>query len=511
MAPRSNPPPNLAAQAVAQSTAHSAASPSAIQACSSGCLPRVCVLDAGCWLASGRKYSFGLVSGSHAVVCDLIPMYKSAGHPRHPPQASSVGNRSIDAVLDALHRDKPSTTAAPDVREWITSVRFEKALPWSDADMAQPDELYTTEKTLLVFVPDCHVGLRDKGDQFSPSRSTEALDLLLHVLTTIRASMPGAKVAQLGDFLEVWETEACPGIYFYDEVHSEYVQATYGGVSIPVSPFGPTVEVRHPQQVLRDRTSRSNVAIGEVEKQWHGTALSAVVSLFDLMILGNHDIERKWADVPFFGSRVLGGVERARMGKLGNVVVEHGHHLDKYNDTRKAISAETVMDVVDGKAVTYGYARGKRDWAKPNPSDLRDGGILSTGTEASMAIGGPAEFACEFLGQSSLVGQARQRYPLQALAEAFIANKGTWPTHETDPNSYAIPVRLWVHAHTHAADVRSYSVSPSTWTSLTSAAPVAVGPPTDMAIRSVPVVTAPAVAPVSSLLVGAKTRDWGAT
>ncbi|WP_437336908.1 hypothetical protein [Sorangium sp. So ce394] len=414
--------------------------PSSIRPCKDDRAPSAYVLDVGHWTATG--YFLGLVSGSTMVICRIM----------HSSDADiTIGeNKLINDVIAALKENNLSPS--------IKAHKFIK--PWFDYEREYPDEILTSKDVLLVFIPDCHVGIRDEGDMFSPSGAPESCNHLIDTLETIRVAAKGkARIVQLGDFVEIWETEASPGIY-YEWTGREEVYVQEGSYSRPIDindffmgPSGPVVYATIPEQtILIARAERSERAMERVRARWEGSRFAASPKLFDLMMPGNHDVERRWTKAQFYDLGEFKDCDRVRTGRRGSVVFEHGHILDEYNDTRPASSLENVIQVVPGKSVTYEYGRNKwgRGWHKPDPADDEDGNNLNDHWPSALQRYG----VIDELGEFSILRSAR-KYTFQVFRENVIANGTKDPLKTDSSESYFVPVRLWVHAHTHVPSLRS--------------------------------------------------------
>lgn len=386
--------------------------PSAVEGCSDERGPEVYTMDVGQWLGNPSGWFVGMVSGSHMLIVRL--MAQSVSVPKCSP--------TIDAALVSL-----------DARGLSPFVLHHKiAAPWSEEEIARSDEVLMSKDDVLVLIPDCHVGLRDCGDMFSKDKTLESCDLLLSTVRALRDALGDrVRIVQLGDFLEVWETEAKPGIYFTEGL--EGAERTH----------------------LRPRRERAEMAISEVKRGWGGTPLEDATGLFDMMLLGNHDVEMRWTVSQFYGLGKQTICDRVRTGRGGCIVFEHGHCLDKYNDTRPADCVHDVLPKVDGKGKTYEYARNKRGrrWAEPSPKDPADSDWWPAWVQQVGAI--------DWLGDYG-IGKSAREYDKQVLREAYHAN-GFLLKRGSRSAGYVVPVRLWIHAHTHTPSLHEFSLDVREW------------------------------------------------
>lgn len=329
--------------------------------------PQILIIDCGCWTFNlGKQYQyFGAMSGSYFVLGTL-----SDG------KAQPLPNTIKSDALKALFGGVPGAQV---IRHGVRRAR-----PVRGKDFDKQDDLLCPKEQLYLFVPDCHIGLRDSADDFyfknkpleAPKSDRLANAECLSALLSW-AKKCGAQIIQMGDFFDIWEGEASLAIY-YEKFTTSDEGVTTGTV--------------------RTRPDRARRAASSIISTWNepdaGGYLSNIRSAVDIFLPGNHDAEVQWLaghDIQksFFGPISPGGfvdadkarepsnrrtvgsvtvVEGTRVefpgensdGAVVRWIAEHGHRYDESNDTSKIYSLDEMMAVY-GKQVTYAWARAERD------------------------------------------------------------------------------------------------------------------------------------------------------
>lgn len=320
--------------------------------------PSIAVMDCGSWTCNQLKsyQYFGVVAGSYAVVGSFTD---ADGLPFMPAE---ITNKKLRTLFE-------QTNARVVSRCW-TLVK-----PITAAEEDSADSLLSEEQEFYVFVPDCHLGLRDKADDFffNGSRTDgRGADANLRKLSDFlkKAKDAGATVVQTGDFYDIWEAEAEKNIY-YAELHDK--------------PEIRSSDTPSPMNRLRDRTSRAQAAAAAIISTWSRDNLrldlNTIRDSIDHYLPGNHDVEVRWLhgyDVqkrfnatPKLGTSLVISEGGTKLSKNASPVehvlhkwwAEHGHAYDLYNDTSKVVEPEPlkkVLSLVPGKRITYAWARVER-------------------------------------------------------------------------------------------------------------------------------------------------------
>lgn len=347
----------------------------------------VALIDCGCW--DNQHRFFGAMSGSVAVLAQVIDRYSQNGvctvTPGAPSSSLSEANaKKLEALGPKLKLFLDTIKAlGPDDRygvEVFSEPVFAYALTEEEETAKGKATMLTGADELIIFLPDMHLGVLDGADDFAQKSSDPAkqLENLKLVEALIRkAKGLGATVYQMGDFLDIWEVEACMDklpVYFGKAKPSVTLADRNG-------PNGTAWKV--------DRARRAREAEALVVTKWReagGALFGYLYEGCDLQrLMGNHDIEAGSLD------GALGTAPRAKeegrhwywddgrrhcAWRMGRWAAEHGHYYDRFNDTYQSASpckqVSEVIDKVVGKKITYHFARSERSERLPKFDEIID-------------------------------------------------------------------------------------------------------------------------------------------
>jgi UDP-2,3-diacylglucosamine pyrophosphatase LpxH len=395
---------------------------------------RVFELDVGCFLGRPPHRHLGIVSGSDLLVVsvffgsgDTLPLRSTAGR----AFASALSAQGVGVRIrgeERAQRYRPNE---------------------------KPGEAFTKDDACLVFIGDCHIGLRDAADNFH-TKGDPTLRLLFAVVSAARAS--GATTVQLGDFVDVWEAEGDHDVFYRRK------EGTFRSL---------------PRGILE----RAEVAVTKLVDAWIETEMPALCEAIDTFIVGNHDAELHYTVLQFFhGERLLRPSFRASFGTESAIVAEHGHVFDRDNDTsnRRSLAA---LDKMEAKRLTMTWSALERDEipARAETRDMSAPWVFNLDFEGDKVLVNTEEVfgrVGETLATSESPTRHKARRQLIALVDGYASKRLTEGTRAgclahtkaafRDMNDgqtfaqigsrsdYEIPVRVWVHGHTHDPDVVSF-------------------------------------------------------
>lgn len=342
----------------------------------------MCVLDTGCWLGDSRY--FGMLSG------DTVALLRHDGGKVQRDDGLSVADPIIREILRRL----------PSVR----LMDHEMLVPVSQHEMESDSGVLTDWGSVVVFIPDTHLGLRDEADDFANSNDGDLanLEYLVTLLRGIAGVVGRDKmlVVQTGDFFEIWETEAYPPIYLEDSASAPKI---YPKGDPPVDSW------------RRNRQERAQLAADEICSRWRnvGSGLfEELLDYVDVYLLGNHDAEWKFVETDVGLRNMIARNSEFSKGEVRwdsfvcrNVGVweaEHSHRWDGYNNTIDCASLEDIMREVKGKSITFEWARMERYRSFPQRVYIKDP-LDKSGAEGVALIFGPRVLANPPLSPVSVV------------------------------------------------------------------------------------------------------------
>lgn len=335
----------------------------------------IAIIDCGCWDNANRY--FGAMSGSVAILArmnDLTskdePCFSNLDEsPKAVPlfglsQTHVSVMHELSPVL--LRFLKQLVRVGPSGR-FCVEILDEPyiAQPVIEDEDARRGKLLCPSDEMYLFLPDMHLGVLDRADNFAqqsanPLVQIENLTLLKAVVEP--AQKLGAKIYQMGDFLDIWEVEACL------EQHPIYFGKPVSDVTM-VDAAGPD------QRPWReDRRRRSVAAEALILQRWWDLApvdFQYIRSKAGIRwIHGNHDVEVGAVGEDLVSApRATGDAGHWRFGPerpqsvwiQGAWAAEHGHYYDRFNDTHGVATVPEVLEKVPGKTVTYANARRERE------------------------------------------------------------------------------------------------------------------------------------------------------
>jgi len=318
--------------------------------------PCIYVLDCGCWTST--LMTLGAISGSQLVLCRFKEVSSA-----QKEEAAKAGQLAGEAALGQLG-SKLRTFIEPLLSFTIredqgahSQVRIHAELHTTGtthaAEHKHKAQLFTEPDQLVVFVPDTHLGLLDRADNFArnPGKDSKGESIsssthddllkngriLAHVLEV--AKQCGAKVIQTGDFFDIWEGEADQDVYY----------AKRPDLANP--------KILERPELRSNRQERAQLAAKWIHNWWMESwaEYKKLLANIDQFLLGNHDIEMARLDHSMLKQVGLRHQEGKRWA------AQHGHCFDPFNDTGPdEIKIEEVLPQVPGKAMTYSYARAER-------------------------------------------------------------------------------------------------------------------------------------------------------
>lgn len=291
------------------------------------------------------------------------------------------------------------------------------AFPVLECEDERRGELLSPASELSIFLPDMHLGVLDTADDFAQKSTdrtvqTENLKVLHAVVETAR--MLGANIYQMGDFLDVWEVEACL------EHHSVY----FGKPLLDVTVEDVTGPDKRPWR--EDRKRRSIAAELLILERWNEVGAEAFRYIRSeagiRWIHGNHDAEVGAQEGALISApRPIGDVGHWRFREQcpqsvwvrGVWAAEHGHYYDRFNDTRGVATVADVLEMVPGKTVTYANARRERTERVPFAwVPTGDGGV------AKYFIHDPADTYISGMTDGTSFVHMFSHHPLKSAATA---------------------------------------------------------------------------------------------
>lgn len=160
------------------------------------------VLDCGCW--TGNQRNFGLICEDELAVLDVDTSahYPHVHIPTLPRMWCSLKESSMPLIQGMVNRLQARSGLQ------IKIVRSAKLRPWF-ANEESGDYKGTAPSTTVAFIPDTHIGMGDDADDFfNRDESLTNYHILIKLLNALRAENV-RDIVQLGDYLDIWEAEAC--------------------------------------------------------------------------------------------------------------------------------------------------------------------------------------------------------------------------------------------------------------------------------------------------------------
>jgi hypothetical protein len=222
--------------------------------------PEIYVMDCGAW--QNRQQGFGALCGSYLVLGTF-----TGPTVEFPAEIKNEKLRKLFADSGARVLAAPKGAGA-----------WKMVLPLNENENARKLSLLSGEDQLFVFIPDMHMGMRDRADDFAQHgrdhlANLKKLDDFLRVAKGLSLS---ATVIQMGDLYDIWEGEAKRSVYYeYSQVHSPR---------------------------LRPSSARTDAAMKGILEAWKQSdsaeMFKNVRGNIDHYLPGNHDIEIKWISGP---------------------------------------------------------------------------------------------------------------------------------------------------------------------------------------------------------------------
>ena len=423
------------------------------------------IADCGSWTVNVRRGQpepdrfFGVMSGSTFVIGSFAKADKAT------------------PTDGALARSKRASDLLRSVSAYPRAFSAFHAEPASLEECESPEEILTGSDELYVFLPDCHLGIGDKADDFR--KNAENASKLESFLRTCKAM--GAIIVQTGDFLDIWEAEA--------ELAAYYQPGADGGYQ------------------CRTREERLAAAARRLDEQWSGpcaSLLQTAEECIGVYLPGNHDTETRFqaakansGPVSSFvrakvGAKLPSGSTKLRYEASDTRLVaergasasvrwwaEHGNIYDSSNNTFGRDSLDDIMTRVRGKAITFAWARAERGeklWYRQAP------GFSDTGPTPSIDPAEGQTWDIVFSMQGALISSAIGYFEslnfdgMRAVLEKDLIAR----TREKNPavpsmtlrgqtllvdvavaqEALRLPTRLVVHSHTHTPKVSRLSFVP---------------------------------------------------
>lgn len=352
-------------------------------------------MDVGVWAggADGKaKSTFGLVCGSDILLCSWLNLCESGVPPADSFEIRFSSEYNVTPICVPLSAGSQRFLKAAKAKNRVAIVEAATTLK----ELTNPNEP-------LVIIPDLHLTLyRDtRTDRFryvDNSGRPSSLDSELRMLVDT-AKTANARVIQVGDMYEVWESEillryqylemyrfACRLRREYNvDIRNDYGHMLKTGKVIPRDTeinsytYAATTQQFSEGQIEHDGiTFWDTDAISGGIRRVRPELFRSQVDPFDHRIHGNHDNfleNRYWSEIademyrshPMLGRPTIGSKPAPDHLRFGPVWIDHGHRWDWHNADdafwKEDRGFDLVVSFVAGASSTL---FGKRSWMQDN-------------------------------------------------------------------------------------------------------------------------------------------------